>query len=139
MDTTIRIWDTESGVACSWQASSLKRNTRVCTWSTSAYSPAGQYILSGFSSKVIRIWDAETGTVVGQPRKSHIGTVAYSPHGQYIVSGIAGNTTHVWDSFLYSSIQASSPGDPAHAQFSAEPDPDGRVRDLEHGLLYWVP
>ena len=43
----------------------------------------------------IRIWDAETGALVGDPLEGHTGgvnPVAYSPDGQRIISGSDDNT-----------------------------------------------
>ncbi len=53
-----------------------------------AYSPNGQYIISGSSDSTIRIWDAETGAPVGNPLRGHtdwVRSVAYSPDGRHII------------------------------------------------------
>jgi WD40 repeat protein len=107
-----------------------------------AYSPNGQHIVSGSIDRMIQIWDAKTGTAVGEPLKGHSSTVrsvAYSPDGQHIVSGSTNATIHVWDSFPHSSVPLSSSFNPVHDDFVAQPDADGWVRDSMDGLLYWVP
>ena len=50
--------------------------------------PMGRQITSGSDDKTIRMWDAETGAVVGklEGHSSDVWSVAYSPDGQYIVS-----------------------------------------------------
>ena len=48
----------------------------------------------------IRIWDVETGIVVGESLEEHTGviySVAYSPDGQHIVSGSEDRTIRIWD------------------------------------------
>ena len=70
-------------------------------WSV-AYSPDGQHIVSGSEDRAIQVWDAKTGTLVGEPLKghtSHVYAITYSADGQYIVSGSHDNTICVWDSF----------------------------------------
>jgi WD40 repeat protein len=61
-DKTIRIWDAETGDAV---GQPLKGHTDSIH--SVAYSPNGQYIISGSCDKTIRTWDAETGAAVGQP------------------------------------------------------------------------
>ena len=64
------------------------------------YSPDGQRIVSGSLDKTVRVWDASTGTPIGQPLQGHrdaVNSVAYSPDGQRIVSGSTDKTVQVWD------------------------------------------
>ncbi|KIK58572.1 hypothetical protein GYMLUDRAFT_141365, partial [Collybiopsis luxurians FD-317 M1] len=68
--------------------------------SSVAYSPDGQYVVSGSKDKTVRIWNAETGLQVGEPLKGHtqaVISVAYSPDGQYIVSGSWDMTVRIWN------------------------------------------
>ncbi|KIK55713.1 hypothetical protein GYMLUDRAFT_248521 [Collybiopsis luxurians FD-317 M1] len=65
-----------------------------------AYSPGGQYVVSGSADDTVRIWNAQTGVQVGKPLSGHIGTVtsvAYSPDGQYVVSGSLDETVRIWN------------------------------------------
>ena len=136
-DKTIRIWDASTGAPA---GKPLEGHTAP-VWSI-AYSPGGDQIISGSSDCTIRIWDAKRGSQFGMPLRGHSGgglSVAYSPSGRHIVSGSGDSTIRVWDSFAHLSIQPSSSCDPVHAQLYAQADPDGWVRDLEDGLLYWVP
>jgi len=63
-------------------------------------SPHGSHIVTGCDDMTIRIWDAETGTVVGEALKGHTGmveSVNYSPDGQHIISGSRDKTIRIWD------------------------------------------
>ena len=100
--------------------SSYKGHTDY-VWSV-AYSPDGQFIVSGSGDCTIRIWDAKTGAPVGKPLKGHIGyvwSVAYSPNGQYIVSGSGDNTIQLWDSDLHVSVQSSTSFNPMYPELAA--------------------
>ena len=134
-DRTIRIWDAETGAAI---GKPLEGHTNdvECV----AYSPNGQYIISSSADSTIRIWDAKTGDAVRNPLKAHnsnVKSISCSPDGRHIVSGSWDTTIHVWD--IHHSIQLSSFCNPIHANFCAQPDGNGWVRDSENGLLYWVP
>ena len=140
-------WGTQIGKRCGviqsnwkvnryWVASGWDPNRSV------AYSPDGKQIISGSVDKTIRIWDAKIGAVLGTPLRGHsdaICWVSYSPSGRHIVSGSRDSTIRVWDSFAHLSTQPSSSCDPVHSQFFVQPNSDGWVRDLDGGLLYWVP
>ena len=65
-------------------------------------------------------------------------SIAYARDRKHLVSGSYGNATHIFDAFPYPSIRLAScnPKDPS---FCAKPDKDGWVKDLDGGLLYWVP
>ena len=65
-----------------------------------SYSPNGTRIATGSNDRMIRIWDVETGTVVGKPLTGHSGevkSVAYSPDGHHIISGSDDYTIRIWD------------------------------------------
>ena len=65
-----------------------------------AYSPDGRHIVSGSDDSTIRVWNAETGDLMGGPLEGHtksVTSVAYSPDGRHIVSGSIDNTVRVWN------------------------------------------
>jgi len=136
-DRTIRIWDAETGAGV---GKPLEGHT---DWIRSVvYSPSGQYIISASHDRTIRVWDAKTGAAIGKPLMAHanlVMSIACSPEGKHIVSGSADTTIHVWDLFPRLPIQPSLSCDQAHADFCAQQDANGWVRDSKHGLLYWVP
>ncbi|KAJ7208639.1 WD40 repeat-like protein, partial [Mycena pura] len=63
------------------------------------FSPNGKHIASALSDGTVRIWDAATGEVVGEPLKGHTGninSVVFSPDGKHIASGSNDNTIRIW-------------------------------------------
>jgi WD40 repeat protein len=90
----------KGGKLASWPAPPLEwighTNGVLCM----RYSPNGSHIVTGSIDSTIRIWDAETGTTVGEPLKGHTGWVwgvAYSPNGRHIISGCYDGTIRIWD------------------------------------------
>ncbi|KIJ47890.1 hypothetical protein M422DRAFT_205787, partial [Sphaerobolus stellatus SS14] len=67
--------------------------------SSVAFSPDGQYIVSGSHDKTVRLWNIQTGEAVGMPFEAHtewVTSVAFSPDGKYVVSGSYDKTMRLW-------------------------------------------
>jgi len=84
----------------SWPAPPLEWIGHTDSINCICYSPHGSRIVTGSNDETIRIWDAETGAVVGEALKGHtrsVRSVAYSPDGRYITSGSEDSTIRIWD------------------------------------------
>ncbi|KAF7975669.1 hypothetical protein HWV62_8761 [Athelia sp. TMB] len=93
-DSTIRVWDTETGEAV---GAPFKGHTAAIR--SIAYSPSGHRIVSGSDDSTIMMWDSETGEAARSPLQ-HSGTiacVAYSRDGKHVVSGSYDGTICMWD------------------------------------------
>ncbi|QRV96780.1 hypothetical protein RhiJN_24798 [Ceratobasidium sp. AG-Ba] len=65
-----------------------------------SFSPDGRRVISGSSDRTVRVWDAATGALVGDPLAGHsslVRSVAFSPDGHRIVSGSSDKTVRVWN------------------------------------------
>jgi len=72
-----------------------------------SYSPNGCYIATGSGDRTIRIWDAETGSAVGNPLEGHtdwVSSVVYSPDGWHIISGSFDKTIRIWNAETGSAV-----------------------------------
>ncbi|KAJ3805075.1 hypothetical protein F5876DRAFT_1607, partial [Lentinula aff. lateritia] len=80
----------------------LPKTTGHGDWVNSvAFSPDGTRVVSGSHNKTLRIWDARTGTQIGEPLQGHdhsVNSVAFSPDGTRIVSGSHDKTLRIWNS-----------------------------------------
>jgi WD40 repeat protein len=64
-----------------------------------AFSPDGQFIVSGSRDNTVRMWDTATGTERHTMHGHHdwVSSVSFSPNGQFIVSSSHDETVRVWD------------------------------------------
>ena len=65
-----------------------------------AYSPDGNYIISGSEDKTIRVWNATTSQCVAGPLLGYtcgVICIAYSPDGAQIVTGGRDCTIRIWN------------------------------------------
>ena len=83
------------GILPSWPAPPLQWTGHAGPVYSVSYLPNGAHVVIGSRDKTIRIWDAESGAVVGEPLTGHTGwvySVAYSPDGHHIISGSGDRT-----------------------------------------------
>jgi WD40 repeat protein len=62
-------------------------------------SPDGKWIASGGSDHVVRLWDAEAGSLLQKflGHNSVVNTVAFSPDGKQLASGGWDQVIKIWD------------------------------------------
>jgi WD40 repeat protein len=90
----------ESGGQENWPAMQKLLSGHEDPVSCVAVSPDGKYIVSGSDDSTIRVWDAETGEMIGRPLEGHgdgASCVAFFPDGKCIVSGSWDRTMRVWN------------------------------------------
>ncbi|KAG8973031.1 hypothetical protein FRC05_009146 [Tulasnella sp. 425] len=67
---------------------------------TIAFSPDGEVLASGSEEGTIQLWDAQTGTPLGQPLTGHSRRslyVAFSPDGKVLASASKDGTIQLWE------------------------------------------
>ncbi|KAH6652182.1 HET-R [Truncatella angustata] len=92
-DSTVRIWDVETGA----EQQVLKGHTDHVT--SVAISSNSQFVASTSGDQTVRIWDVETGAE-RQVLKGHtdsVTSVAISPDGQFVASASWDKTVRIWD------------------------------------------
>lgn len=93
-DSTIRIWDAETGVLA---LAPLKGHCGAVT--SVKFSPDSTRVVSGSKDSMIRVWCVQTGAEICAPLQDHTGgvtTISYSTHGQMLVSGSEDATVRIW-------------------------------------------
>ncbi|KAG8822062.1 hypothetical protein FRC19_006798 [Serendipita sp. 401] len=104
-DGTIRLWDTETGMALGVLEGDGGSVNSI------SFSPDGCHIASG-CDKIMQLWDIETGRELGGPLQGHrdvftpfpvypsersVNSVSFSPNGHQIASGSRDGTIRLWD------------------------------------------
>lgn len=88
------------------------------------FSPDGQHIVSGSSSGIIKIWDAESGfeSLTIQGHTKWIFSVAFSEEGKFITSMSADATVKTWDAETGACISTCEDFHEADDTFTVSPD-----------------
>ena len=92
-DSTVRLWDAESG------RSVATLNGHSGSVLTVAWSSDGRVLASGSDDNAVRLWDAESGRLVAT-LNGHSGSVfmvAWNPVDRILASGSDDNTVCLWD------------------------------------------
>ncbi|KAH8814558.1 WD40-repeat-containing domain protein [Flagelloscypha sp. PMI_526] len=93
----------EDPLVCVWEigSSSIKAFTgHTDCVSSVAFSPDGQRIISRSWDKTLRLWDAKTGSLIGEPLQGHsdvVYSVSFSFDGRKIVSSSRDMSIRIWD------------------------------------------
>ncbi|TFK66216.1 WD40 repeat-like protein [Pluteus cervinus] len=101
LGSTVHVWDGETGV----EIKALKGHSDFVL-STSLF-PDGGRIVSGSWDETLRIWDINTGEMIGKPLTGHreiVTVVAVSPDGQHIASGSRDLDVRIWDAQTHGTI-----------------------------------
>jgi WD40 repeat protein len=79
-----------------------------------AYSPDGRTIITAGPDFAARLWDADTGKVVGVPMKhdGEVNTVAYCPNGNRVVTGSGTVLSKVGEARLWDGLTGAAVGEP---------------------------
>src|SRR5258706_28281 len=116
------------GSLSSWPALPLVWTGHTGAVLSVSYSPNGARVVTGSFNGTIRIWDTESGAVVGEPLMGHtlgVLSAAYSPDGRYIISRSFDCTIRIWDAETVAAV-----GNPLEGHtvgvLSVAYSPDGR-------------
>ncbi len=82
----VRVWDADSGTPVGEPSGDLAESVRKV-----AFSPNGDWVLSGAYDRTVRVWSASSGRQFGEPiptdQRSAAIEVAFSPDGERILFG----------------------------------------------------
>lgn len=109
-----------------------------------AFSPNGEYLVSGSNDNIIRLWDLKSGQAkfLGQcdfceSGFSYVSSVNFSPNGKYVVSGSSDQKVRIWD---ISDPEKRVLGQCEDSVCTVAYSPDGKIvasGDSNGSLLLW--
>jgi energy-coupling factor transporter ATP-binding protein EcfA2 len=112
-----RVWGATTG-------NEIARMTHGGQVHSVAFSPDGQYVVSGSGDGTARVWEATTGNEIARiTHNDRLNSVAFSPDGQYVVSAGDDSTARVWEATTGNEIAHITHGGPV---FSVAFSPDGQ-------------
>lgn len=88
-----RIWDIATGVQ------QVETGTYKSGFQAIAWSPEGNFILTGSDDGTARLWDATSGRKVAvfSGHRASVNSVTFSPDGSTILTGSSDGTARLWD------------------------------------------
>jgi WD40 repeat protein/class 3 adenylate cyclase/GTPase SAR1 family protein len=91
-DTTIRLWDTDTG-----KCLRKLEGHKGIVWSV-AFDPTGHTLASGSRDKTVILWEVESGRIIRnlEGHQGDVGVALFAANGQTLATGGAGNTVMVW-------------------------------------------
>jgi WD40 repeat protein len=102
-DGTARVWDAEIGKSIGQPL----EGSLTATWFNleeqrflATFSPDGTRIVAASDDKTVRLWDGETGKLVGEPLAGHeeaVWMAAFSQDSRRIVTVSRDETARIWD------------------------------------------
>jgi WD40 repeat protein len=99
-DAVLRVWDVATGTALhAMSVPDTEATDQRFRFSSIAFSPNSQQIVSGHADCTVRLWDVVTGSqhTVMRGHTGLVRCVAFSPDGTIIISGSDDGTLRIWD------------------------------------------
>jgi eukaryotic-like serine/threonine-protein kinase len=88
----VKVWDARTGKV------DFKLPSRMET-NAVAFSPRGEYLVTGGWSRAVQVWDARTGRKVGRhgPHGRRVVGLVFSPDGRYLASASGDGVVRLWE------------------------------------------